>query len=62
MGHMAKSRLTRKEADELYNARKVVFMNREAAESGDDNARAVVNVARENITRLTAKRDNRIWL
>jgi hypothetical protein len=59
---MTKSRLTKKEQKELYDFRMVVFLNREAADAGDRNARAVVDQARENIARLTAKRDNRIWL
>ena len=59
---MAKSRLTNREVNDLYDARTVIFQNREAADSGNDNALKVVAQARETIARLTAKRDNRIWL
>lgn len=59
---MAKSRLTRKEADDLYAARKTVCDLREVADKGDTNAKTIVARARETISRLTAKRDNRIWL
>lgn len=59
---MTKSRLTKKEANDLYDARNIIMINREAAEAGDKNAKKLVAVARETIGRLTAKRDNRIWL
>lgn len=62
MAKRAKSLLTKQEVNDLYDARTVLMNNREAAEAGNANARAVVAVARENIARLTAKRDNRIWL
>lgn len=56
---MAKSRLTRSEEKELQIARETVSQLRELA---DNNARRLVAQARETIARLTAKRDNRIWL
>lgn len=59
---MAKSRLTRKEADDLYAARKTLCDLREVADNGNANAKDIVVRARETISRLTAKRDNRIWL
>lgn len=59
---MAKSRLTKKEANALYDARTAVMNNREAAEAGNENAKKLLAAARETIARLTAKRDNRIWL
>jgi hypothetical protein len=59
---MTKSRLSRKEADDLYAARKTVCDLREVADRGDANAKALVARARETISRLTAKRDGRIWL
>lgn len=57
-----KSRLTKQDANDLHAARTVVMLNREAADAGNANARAVVAAARETITRLVAKRDNKIWL
>ena len=59
---MAKSRISKQEAADLYEARRVVMLNREAADAGNANARQVVAVARDTVARLTAKRDNRIWL
>jgi predicted NBD/HSP70 family sugar kinase len=59
---MAKSRITRKEANELYESKKTVAQFRDLADAGDEEARKIVAAARENVARLTAKRDNRIWL
>lgn len=59
---MAKSRITRKEANQIYDAKRLVFEFRDLAERGDDNARKIVTEARETVARLTAKRDNKIWL
>jgi hypothetical protein len=57
-----KSRLSKKEQDDLYDAQKLVFQFRELAEKGDANAKSIVANARENVARLKAKRDNTIWL
>jgi hypothetical protein len=56
-----KSRLTRKEVNALYEAKRTVAMLRDQIET-DDNARKIVVAARETVARLSAKRDNRIWL
>ncbi len=56
-----KSRLTRKEVNTLYEAKRTVAMLRDQVET-DDNARKIVTAARETVARLSAKRDNRIWL
>jgi hypothetical protein len=57
-----KSRLNKQDERDLYNARTALCNMREIAESGNQNAKAIVSAARETISRLTAKRDNRIWL
>lgn len=59
---MSKSLITRKEANQLYDAKRLVFEFRDAADKGDDNAKKIVANARETVARLTAKRDNKIWL
>jgi hypothetical protein len=58
----AKTKLTRKDVNDLYGARTILMNNREAADAGNQNAKTLVASARETISRLTAKRDNRIWL
>jgi hypothetical protein len=58
----AKSRISRKEADDLYEAKRLVASMRELADKGDENAKKIVANARETVARLTAKRDNKIWL
>lgn len=59
---MAKSLISRKEKNELYDAQKLVFEFRELADKGDENAKKIVVNARETVARLKAKRDNKIWL
>ena len=59
---MAKSRITRKEAAQLYDAKRLVFEYRDLADNGNDEAKKIVANARETVARLTAKRDNKIWL
>ena len=59
---MAKSRLTKQEEKDLYNARATLCNLREDADRGNQNAKEIVAKARETVSRLTAKRDNRIWL
>ncbi len=59
---MAKSRITRKEANELYDAKKLVAEMRDLADAGNEEAKKIVSNARETVARLTAKRDNKIWL
>lgn len=58
----AKSRLSKKESDDLYDAKRLVFQFRELADKGDENAKKIVANARETVAKLTAKRDNKIWL
>lgn len=59
---MSKSRITRKEADALFASKKIVAEFRALADAGDDEAKKIVAAARETVARLTAKRDNKIWL
>lgn len=59
---MAKSLITRKEVAQLYDAKRLVFEYRDLADNGDSNAKQIVSNARETVARLTAKRDNKIWL
>jgi hypothetical protein len=56
------SRLTKQDDSDLHEARWTLCNLREDAERGDANAKMLVARARETISRLTAKRDNRIWL
>ena len=49
-------------ADQLYDAKKLVFEFRELADAGNEEAKKIVANAREIVARLTAKRDNKIWL
>jgi hypothetical protein len=58
----AKSRLSRKEGNDLYEAKRIVASMRELADKGNENAKKVATEARETVARLTAKRDNKIWL
>jgi hypothetical protein len=59
---MAKSLITRKEANQLYDAKRLVFEYRDLADKGNEEAKKIVINARETVARLTAKRDNKIWL
>lgn len=57
-----KSRLTKQDEADLFAARTALCNLREFADKGDANAKTIVARARETISRLMAKRDNRIWL
>ena len=59
---MTKSRLSRKEIADLLTARSIAMSMRAEADAGNKNAIKLVAKARETIARLTAKRDNKIWL
>lgn len=59
---MTKSRLTKQDERDLHAARTALCNLREIADRGDENAKKIVAAARDTISRLTAKRDNRMWL